>query len=90
MTWVGFRKEALTWTGPGGRPVWYASWPTLHRGFCPRCGSHLVSLAEDSEMIMVTTFSLKEQGGLEPVGHSYRQAAVPWMSVTLAPCPPCP
>ncbi|HEV7625943.1 MAG TPA: hypothetical protein VGO89_05555 [Streptomyces sp.] len=38
-------------------------------------------------MIMVTTFSLKEQSGLEPVGHSFRQLVVPWMSITLAPDP---
>jgi hypothetical protein len=87
MAWVGFRKEELTWTGPGGEPTWYATWPTLLRGFCPRCGTHLVSVADDSVMIMVTTFSLNEQRGLEPVGHSFRQVAAPWMTITLAPDP---
>jgi hypothetical protein len=38
-------------------------------------------------MIMVTTFSLNEQSGLEPVGHSFRESAAPWMTVTLAPDP---
>ena len=38
-------------------------------------------------MIMVTTFSLNEQRGLEPVGHSFRQVAAPWMTITLAPDP---
>lgn len=37
VLWVGFRREELTWTGPGGEPTWYSTWPTLHRGFCPRC-----------------------------------------------------
>ncbi|MFE9354910.1 GFA family protein [Streptomyces olivaceoviridis] len=87
MSWVGFRKKALTWTGPGGEPTWCSTWPTLQRGFCPRCGTHLVSVADDSEMITVTTFSLTEQSGLEPVGHSFREAAVPWMAITLAPDP---
>jgi hypothetical protein len=36
---------------------------------------------------MVTTFSLFEQSGLDPVGHSFRASAVPWMTVTLAPDP---
>jgi hypothetical protein len=85
--WVGFRREDLTWTGPGGEPTWYSTWPTLHRGFCPRCGTHLVSVADDSEVIMVATFSLTEQSGLEPAGHSFREAAVPWMTITLAPDP---
>jgi hypothetical protein len=39
-------------------------------------------------MVMVTTFSLSEQsGGLEPMGHSFRQRAVPWMTVALVPDP---
>ncbi|MGW1029857.1 GFA family protein [Streptomyces sp. NPDC002577] len=83
MAWGGFRRDELTWTGPAGEPTWYATWPTLHRGFCPRCGTHLVSVADDSAMI----FSLDEQGGLEPVGHSFRQVAVPWMNIALAPDP---
>jgi hypothetical protein len=75
VLWVGFRRETLTWTGPGGEPTWYSTWPSLHRGFCPRCGTHLVSVADDSEMIMVTGFSLDDQRGVEPVGHSFREAA---------------
>lgn len=87
MAWVGFRKEGLAWTGSGGEPTWYATWPTLHRGSCPRCGTHLVSAADDSAMIMVTIFSLDEKINLEPVGHSFRQVAVPWMTIALAPDP---
>lgn len=87
MAWAGFRAEALSWTGPGGQPAWYATWPTLRRGFCPRCGTHLVSVADDSEMVMVTTFSLDDRSGLDPVGHSFRLTAAPWMTVTLAPDP---
>ncbi|WP_326812353.1 GFA family protein [Streptomyces scopuliridis] len=88
MSWVGFRRVTLTWTGPGGEPSWYSTWPTLHRGFCPGCGTHLISVADDSDMVMVTTFSLTQQGSdLEPVGHSFRQRAVPWMTVALTPGP---
>ncbi|WP_302062027.1 GFA family protein [Streptomyces sp. A3M-1-3] len=88
MAWVGFRRETLNWTGRSGEPTWYATWPTLRRGFCPRCGTHLVSVADGSDMVMVTTFSLTDQNrGLEPVGHSFRQRAVPWLAVTLAPDP---
>ncbi|MFF0429041.1 NUDIX domain-containing protein [Streptomyces sp. NPDC004520] len=87
VLWVGFRKDGLTWTGPGGEPRWYATWPTLRRGFCPRCGTHLVSVADDSDMVMVTGFSLDDRSGTDPVGHSYRQEAVPWMTVALADGP---
>jgi len=38
-------------------------------------------------MIMVTIFSLARGAELAPVGHSYREAAAPWMAITLAPDP---
>ncbi|MGW1158867.1 GFA family protein [Streptomyces sp. NPDC002519] len=87
VLWVGFRRDRLRWVGPGGEPTWYASWPTLRRGFCPRCGSQLVSVADDSGMIMVTAFSLDDRSGTDPVGHSFREEAVPWMTIALAPDP---
>lgn len=90
VLWVGFRKDSLQWVGPGGEPTWYSSWPTLHRGFCPRCGSKLVSVADDSDMIMVTGFSLDDCTGTDPVGHSYSDAAVPWMTIALATDPRAP
>jgi hypothetical protein len=90
VLWVGFHKNGLAWTGPGGEPTWYSTWPDLRRGFCPRCGTHLISVADSTDMIMVTGFSLDlpHQRGIEPVGHSFRENAVPWMKITLAPEPP--
>ncbi|WP_424886540.1 hypothetical protein [Streptomyces sp. SAI-126] len=38
-------------------------------------------------MIMVTIFSLTRSAELAPVGHSSREAAAPWMTITLAPDP---
>jgi hypothetical protein len=46
-----------------------------------------VSIADDSEMIMVTGFSLADQRNVAPVGHSFREAAPPWMTIALAPDP---
>ncbi|WP_203184169.1 GFA family protein [Streptomyces pratensis] len=85
--WVGFRRETLKWIGTGGEPAWYATWPTLSRGFCPRCATHLISVAADSNMIMVNAFSLTDQSGTDPVGHSFREMAPPWMKVTLGLVP---
>lgn len=90
VLWVGFDKKGLTWTGPGGEPTWYATWPTLRRGFCPHCGTHLISVADDSDLIMVTAFSLDDRSGTDPVGHSYRHEAVPWMTIALADDPSTP
>ncbi|MCX4826502.1 GFA family protein [Streptomyces sp. NBC_01142] len=90
VLWVGFRKDGLTWTGPGHEPTWFATYTTLKRGFCPRCGTHVISVAAGSDMIMVTGFSLTDQTGIEPVGHSYREMAARWMTITLAPDPRAP
>ncbi|WP_078953919.1 GFA family protein [Streptomyces globisporus] len=90
VLWVGFPTESLSWTGPGGEPKWYSTYPTLRRGFCSHCGTHLVSVAEGSDMIMVTGFSLTDQRGIEPLGHSYRESSVSWMNIALAPDPAGP
>ncbi|MFJ7969638.1 GFA family protein [Streptomyces sp. NPDC096324] len=87
VLWVGFPLDTLIWTGPGGEPKWYATYPTLHRGFCPDCGTHLVSVADNSDMIMVTGFSLADRSGTDPVGHSFREEAVPWMTIALGSDP---
>ncbi|WP_308251129.1 GFA family protein [Streptomyces anulatus] len=92
MLWVGFPRSTLTWTnsGPEGLPSWYPTWPTLHRGFWGGCGTALVSVAEGSPMIMVTAFSLADQDGTAPVGHSYRDQSASWMAITLADQPASP
>ena len=87
--WVAFRRDALTWTGPGGEPTWYATWPTLRRGFCPRCGTNVVSVADDAATVSVTGSTLDDRTGadLAPYGHSFRDQAPAWMNVALAPEP---
>jgi hypothetical protein len=85
VLWVGFPADGLRWIG--SEPTWYATWPTLRRGFCARCGTHLISVAEDSDLVMVTGFSLDDPSGTAPVGHSFRDQAVPWMTIALAPDP---
>ncbi|MEU5668668.1 hypothetical protein [Streptomyces longwoodensis] len=39
---------------------------------------------------MVTAFSLDDRSGTDPVGHSYRREAVPWMTIALADDPSAP
>lgn len=84
--WVAFDREGLTWMK---EPAWFATWPTLRRAFCPRCGSHLASVADDAPTISLTGVSLDERTGadLAPCGHSFRDQAPAWMSITLAPEP---
>ncbi|WP_446459478.1 GFA family protein [Streptomyces nojiriensis] len=47
VLWVGFPLDSLTWTGPGGEPKWYATYPTLRRGFCPACVMQAVRVSRD-------------------------------------------
>lgn len=41
-------------------------------------------------MIMVTGFSLDDRSDTDPVGHSYSEEAVPWMTIYMAPDPRAP
>ncbi|SEK43254.1 Glutathione-dependent formaldehyde-activating enzyme [Streptacidiphilus jiangxiensis] len=83
---VAFDRDALTWTG---EPAWFATWPTLQRAFCPKCGSHLASAADGAPTISLTGAGLDDRTGadLVPCGHSFRDLAPTWMSITLAPEP---
>ncbi|MGW9452917.1 GFA family protein [Streptomyces sp. NPDC055632] len=85
VLWVGFPKDSLIWTNSGEEPKWWNPYSTLRCGFCPDCGSQLVSEAEGSDMVTVTGFSLVDQSDIEPVGHSHREKAASWMHVALAP-----
>ncbi|MEU7414496.1 hypothetical protein AB0B40_35215 [Streptomyces sp. NPDC042638] len=87
MLWAGLPLDSPIRTGPGGEPKWYRTYPTLRRGFCPDCGTYLVSVADGSSTVMMTGFSLNDQSGIGPLGHSYRENAAPWMRITLAPAP---
>lgn len=84
--WVAFDREGLSWSG---EPAWFATWPTLHRAFCSRCGSHLASVANQGATVSVTGCSLDDQTGadLAPYGHSFRDQAPAWLSVALVPEP---
>ncbi|GLW47520.1 hypothetical protein Stsp02_31820 [Streptomyces sp. NBRC 14336] len=59
----------------------------LHRGTCRRCRTQPTSVADGSDMVIVTIFGLTRDPELAPGGHSYRDAAAPWMVITLAPDP---
>ncbi|MFI1189424.1 GFA family protein [Streptomyces californicus] len=86
----GFPRATPTWANPEARPTWYSTRPTLHRGFCPTCGTTLVSAAEGSPVIMGAAFSLADRSGTEPGGHRFHEQATPWMAAPLAdrPSPP--
>ena len=51
--WVGFPMAGLRWTGPGGEPTWYDTYPSkTARGFCGTCGSPIAARDYDNDTII--------------------------------------
>lgn len=87
MSWVSFPLDGLTWTGTGGEPSWYATWPDSRRGFCPRCGSQLCALDDGATSIALTLSSLGNPADLVPVTQSFRDSTVTWLPKSPTPAP---
>ncbi|MET9284807.1 hypothetical protein ABZ531_21935 [Nocardia beijingensis] len=79
MSWVSFPLESFQWTGPGGEPTWFETFPQICRGFCPVCGSPVASKGDEAGLIGVTIMALDDHAGLVPVKQSFANNAVPWL-----------
>ncbi|MBF6354195.1 GFA family protein [Nocardia higoensis] len=67
MSWVDFPRDGFKWTGPGGEPVWYNTFPDSRRDFCGECGSSIAAQDDgDAELIGVTMMSLDDHTDLVP------------------------
>jgi hypothetical protein len=81
MAWVGFPAEKFTWTGEGGEPTWYNTFPTTKRGFCPTCGSTVAAIDDGSDDIGIAMMALDDHSALVPVHQSFKPNAVSWLPV---------
>jgi hypothetical protein len=79
MSWVSFPVAGFKWTGPGGEPSWYYSWPDSRRGFCPNCGSQVCAQDDGADGICMTMSSLDNPGEFTPVAQSFKDDAVSWL-----------
>ncbi len=85
MAWVGFPEEGFAWTGPGGEPTWFQTYPAtgtqpaIERGFCPKCGASVASRGDEAEFVGVTIMALDDHSGLVPEHQSFKDNAVPWL-----------
>lgn len=80
MWWVGF--ERVTWTGEGGEPTWFETFPgKAKRGFCDACGTRVAAVDCDIPEIGINVPALEDTSGadLTPVNASFRENAVHWM-----------
>ncbi|WP_406011894.1 GFA family protein [Streptomyces sp. NBC_00984] len=78
MTWVGFRRTAFTWTGPG-TPASFRPWPTLERWSCPACATHLGAAGEGEDYLGVCVSALDDGAEIVPIGHSFRDGTPVWL-----------
>lgn len=82
MSWVSFALDAFTWTGDGGEPTWYDTFPgKTRRGFCPVCGTHVAAFDYGDTWMGVNLPALDDPAGpdLVPVNQSFRGDAVHWL-----------
>jgi hypothetical protein len=79
MSWVSFPVAGFKWTGLGGEPSWYYSWPDSRRGFCLDCGSQVCAQDDGADSICMTMSSLDNPGEFIPVAQSFKDDGVPWL-----------
>jgi hypothetical protein len=79
MAWVGFPADSFSWTGKGGEPTWFYTFPGIGRGFCPTCGSTLASKGDVEGEAGVTIMSLDDPATLIPEHQSFKADAMPWL-----------
>ncbi|WP_280491925.1 GFA family protein [Nocardia asiatica] len=79
--WVDFPLAMFAWTGDGGEPSWFHTYPTTKRGFCSTCGSLVAALDEDGDAMGITMMALDDHSGLTPVHQSCKDNAVKWLPV---------
>ncbi len=84
VAWVEFPNDAVTWTGPGGKPATYRSSTGSSRAFCPTCGSTLGALDDKPVTALVLgVFDAPNRKDLVPQSHSYRSGRPPWWHVSV-------
>ena len=81
-----FSRDAITITGETRDYASTAdSGSHMHRRFCPACGTHLFSEAEERpHLIVVRVGSLDEPGRVQPGGIIWAAAAPPWAKLDPA------
>lgn len=87
MAWVGFRRTAFSWTGPG-TPRSYRSWPTMERWSCPVCCTPLGAAADGEEYLGICLSALDNGSEITPVGHSFRYNTPAWLPPIPSTQPP--
>ena len=76
--WVDFPLAGFQWTGEGGEPAWYWTYPDTKRGFCASCGGSICAVDEGAKTICLTLASLDDDDEIVPASHSFASSAPSW------------
>ncbi|MBI2990047.1 MAG: GFA family protein [Candidatus Magasanikbacteria bacterium] len=61
-----------------GKPALYRSSKKTQRGFCPKCGSTLFALDDDSKYICMTITTLRDKNKIIPEFESFKENSPKW------------
>ncbi|ENG5923289.1 GFA family protein [Serratia marcescens] len=82
LCWVEFPRQAIEWNGPGGMPTLYRSSPYSSRAFCPRCGSTLGAIDDESTVALATgSFDRANLPELRPTSHAFADVCPEWWRI---------
>ncbi len=82
LAWVEFPRDAVKWTGKGGKPVTYRSSPISSRAFCKICGSSLGAIDDAPTVgLLLGVFDKPGAAALRPTAHSFRSPRPKWWHV---------
>ncbi|WP_428248186.1 GFA family protein [Ferrovibrio sp.] len=79
VTWLTARRDTVSLSG---NLVWYASSERGRRGFCPHCGSHVVSSSTDYDRYYdITAGSLDHPEAIRPQRHVFAHYQIGWLQL---------
>ncbi len=81
VVWADFPAESIRWQG--GAAKMYRSSPGTQRGFCPKCGSTLIAVDDDSDHVSVVLAALDGANDIVPTAHSFEEEAPGWLEVRV-------
>jgi hypothetical protein len=77
--WVNFPLAGFAYTA--GEPAYYRSSPELRRGFCPRCGASICTIADGDAYVCVTLASLDDPERIAPALHMWTSSQLSWLEI---------
>lgn len=79
VTWMTVKRDRVT---VSGEPAWFDSSASASRGFCPRCGTHVLARSEHYERYYdIPAGTLDEPQNVRPERHVFANYKVGWLTI---------